>query len=113
MDTADATGTHERKTVLMNWSIGRKAVFVRLLARERRNEVAPLTGDEKFSYSSLVGETLTRITGERPGKLTDTSPDVFYGIGLPHGLFGCVESELGECKVSHEAVHMGLQQYPC
>jgi hypothetical protein len=35
-----------------------------LLARERRNEVAPLTGDEKFSYSSLAYETLAWITGE-------------------------------------------------
>jgi hypothetical protein len=49
---------------------------------------------------------------ERLGKLTDTSTDVFYGIGLPHSLFGCVESELGECKVSHKAVNMGLQEYP-
>jgi hypothetical protein len=112
MDAVDITRTHERKTVLMNWSIGRKAVFVRLLARERKNEVAPLTGDEKFSYSSLAGETLTWVTGERPGKLTYAGPDVFYGIGLPHSLFRRVESELGKCKVSHEAVDMGLQEYP-
>lgn len=65
MDVVDVTRTHERNTVLMNWSIGRKDVFVRLLARERRNEVAPLTGDEKFSYSSLACEILIRITGER------------------------------------------------
>jgi hypothetical protein len=83
MDTVDITRTHERKTVLMNWSIGRKTVFVRLLARERRNEVAPLTGDEKFSYSSLAGETLTWVTGERPGKLTYAGPDIFYGRGIP------------------------------
>jgi hypothetical protein len=33
MNAVDVTGRHERKTVLMNWSIG-KSVFVRLLARE-------------------------------------------------------------------------------
>lgn len=38
-------GTHEHKTMLINWSIGRKNIFVWLLARERRNEVAPLMGD--------------------------------------------------------------------
>jgi hypothetical protein len=64
MDVADVTGTHEHNAVLMNWSIGRKDVFVRLFARER-NEVAPLTGDEKCSCSSLACETLTWTIGER------------------------------------------------
>jgi hypothetical protein len=63
MDAVDVTGMHERKTVLMNWGIG-KFIFVRLLARQRRNEVASLPGDEKFSYSSLACETLTLIIGE-------------------------------------------------
>jgi hypothetical protein len=49
---------------------------------------------------------------EQLGKLTDTSTDVFYGIGLPHSLFECFESELGEYKVSHKAVNLGLQKYP-
>jgi hypothetical protein len=57
--------THERKTVLTNWSMGRKDVLVRLLARESRNEVAPLTGEEKFSYSSGVDVSIGHWTEDR------------------------------------------------
>jgi hypothetical protein len=84
-----------------------------LLTRERRNEVAPFRGDEKFSYSSLAGETLTWVTGEKVGKLTYAGPDVLYRIGIPHSPFRRVESEQGECKVDREADEMGLQQEPC
>jgi hypothetical protein len=62
MDAVDVTRRHEHKTVLMNSRIGRKVVFVRLLARERRNAVVPLMEDEKVSTSSLTCETLTWIT---------------------------------------------------
>lgn len=51
--------------------------------------------------------------GHKIHKRTDTGTNVFYRILFPHGLFGRIESELGEREVRHEAVDMGLQKYPC
>lgn len=51
--------------------------------------------------------------GQETDKRTDAGTNVFYGILLPHGLFGRVESELGEREGRHEAVDVRLQEYPC
>ena len=38
----------------MEWRVGRKVVFVLLLAREKRNVVEAETGLSKVSYSSAI-----------------------------------------------------------
>ena len=60
--------------------MGKNAILVRTLASERINETAPATGDDKFSYSSVIDNQVLRRRKKKRIECTDGSPGVLDGI---------------------------------
>lgn len=60
--------------------MGKNAILVRTLASERINETAPATGDDKFSYSSVIDNQVLR---RRKKKAESNVPTVarVYSMG--------------------------------
>lgn len=96
----------------MKARMGRKVDFVRLLAREKRKDVAADTGELKFSYSSAPLSKLSRDIAAWAGR-TDDIADIFHWVGVPLLLPVGREGQLGEDVGSHELLKVRLQHLPC
>ena len=79
----------------MKLRVGMKAIFVRLLASERRNEVAEETG-VSYASNSSVNDVISRRTTNGRKIHADGDPQVLSGISVPLLLLARVETELRE-----------------
>ncbi len=87
--------THSFKTRLINWRMGMKVIFVRLLVSERRKVVAAETGVSNASNSSATSQQ-TASARVIMLKLTNGNSDIFDRVSSPLFLLSTVEAELGE-----------------
>lgn len=74
--------------------MGKNVVFVRLLARENKNDVAAETGELKFSYSSSIKSQCDSIYNGVCLVRTDGSTNVLRGIRCPQLLLAGVEAHV-------------------
>lgn len=92
--------------------MGRNVVFVLLLAREKRKEVAADTG---LSYASNSSGTYLSQSAVHMDivALTDGRTHKLDGIGVPLLLLGGVKGELREDVRREQSLEVWLQQSPC